>query len=215
MMSGDSEDKESDNRETVETKAKKPRKSIKQQPDVGGFQLQPANSLSDIIDSYDQVASNYASKFLKELERKPLDQLLLKDFASAQGQKGKLVDFGCGPGQTTRFLSEHGAVDVLGVDISPAMISEARVHHPNKHENKSIDFDVADMLKLQYENNHFSGAIAFYSIVIFNYEQVAIAFREIYRVLQPGSHFLFSFHVGDQVVHLNEFLEKSVNILRS
>jgi SAM-dependent methyltransferase len=46
----------------------------------------------------------------------------------------------------------------------------------------------------------------------FTEEQVGIAFREVFRVLQPGGIFLFTHHVGEETIHLDEFLGKKVDI---
>jgi SAM-dependent methyltransferase len=68
------------------------------------------------------------------------------------------------------------------------------------------------MLGLHYANESFDSAVALYSIVHFDYEQIEIAFREIRRVLKDNGSFLFSFHIGDKVLHLDDFLEHSVDI---
>jgi SAM-dependent methyltransferase len=49
-------------------------------------------------------------------------------------------------------------------------------------------------------------------IVHFTAEQVAQAFREIFRVLQPGGIFLFTYHIGEETIHLEEFLGKKIDI---
>ena len=185
------------------------------------------NTVDQVVHCYDEVAENYASKFLSELEHKPLDQLLLKDFAShfvaGSHKTTSVIDLGCGPGQTTKYLSEHGVERIVGTDISPAMIEQAKKHHcstgspapttPSEHSNSPhLAFEVANMLQLQYPDSHFNGALAFYSIVNFDYDKVKIAFQEIARILKPGGIFLFSFHVGDSIVQLNQFLEKEVMI---
>ncbi len=59
----------------------------------------------NIIHCYDKTAKNYADKFINELSHKHLDRILLKLFASKNLDKGKLIDLGCGPGQTTKYLS--------------------------------------------------------------------------------------------------------------
>jgi SAM-dependent methyltransferase len=43
-----------------------------------------------------------------------------------------------------------------------------------------------------FEDESIAGIIAFYAAVHFSKEQVAKAFREIFRVLQPGGVFLFT-----------------------
>ncbi len=160
----------------------------------------------DIIDCYDKTAKNYADKFINELSEKHLDRILLKSFASENSDKGKLIDLGCGPGQTTKFLSDSGVTDILGIDISAQMIASAKNINPQLH------FDTANVLKLKYPDNFFGSAIAFYSIVHFDYGQVRTAFKEIKRVLKDNGQLLFSFHIGNNTVHLDNFLDHKVNI---
>lgn len=160
----------------------------------------------NIIDCYNKTATNYADKFMHELEGKHLDTILLKAFITENIGKGKLIDLGCGPGQTARFLFEHGFTDLMGVDLSPEMIGVARQLSPHLH------FEVADMLNLQYPDNSFGAAIAFYSIVHFDHEQLGTTFSEMKRVLANEGQLLFSFHIGDNIVHLDNFLDHPVEI---
>lgn len=159
-----------------------------------------------VLGCYEKAAGDYAGKYMNELEGKHLDRILLEAFARENKDKGRCIDLGCGPGQTTQFLFEHGLTQITGTDLSPAMVETAKKLNPH------ISFETADMLQLHYDPQHFASAIAFYSIVHFSYEQAGIAFKEIARVLQPGAHFLFSFHIGDAVVHIDEFLGHKVNI---
>src|SRR4051812_17716254 len=110
----------------------------------------------NVIDCYNKTAEHYAAKFGDELTKKHLDRILLKAFADENHIKGTMIDLGCGPGQTTRFLSDCGVTDLTGIDISPEMISVAKKFNP------TIRFETADMLNLSYNNNSFGSAIAFY-----------------------------------------------------
>jgi ubiquinone/menaquinone biosynthesis C-methylase UbiE len=161
---------------------------------------------NNVIDSYDKTAKAYAEKFADELSHKHFDRMILKAFAAENKHKGKLIDLGCGPGQTTKFLWECGIEDCIGTDISSGMITEAKSLYPQ------LSFEIADMLSLAYADSSFGSAIAFYSIVNFNYDQAEKAFKEVKRILKTNGGFLFSFHVGDEVVHLDNFLEQQVNI---
>ena len=160
----------------------------------------------NIIDCYDKTAKNYADKFKDELSHKHLDRILLKSFASENHDTGKLIDLGCGPGQSTKYLSDCGLTDILGVDISSKMVTVAKDINPH------LNFETADILNLKYSDKTFSSAVAFYAIVHFDYEQLKTAFREIKRVLTDNGQFLFSFHVGDNLVHMDNFLDHQVNI---
>jgi ubiquinone/menaquinone biosynthesis C-methylase UbiE len=68
------------------------------------------------------------------------------------------------------------------------------------------------MLNLKYPVKCFGSALAFYSIVHFDYDQIKAAFKEIRRVLKYKGQFLFSFHAGKETIHLDEFLDQKVNI---
>ncbi len=162
--------------------------------------------LGDIIDCYNNTAKNYADKFIDELNKKHLDRILLNSFAVENINNGGLIDLGCGPGQTTKFLSDCGMTDLIGVDIAPGMITVARKINPQ------LQFETADILQLPFPDASFGSAIAFYAIVHFDEEHVKKAFREINRVLTDKGQFLFSFHIGDNSVHLDEFLDHKVNI---
>ncbi|QHT65798.1 class I SAM-dependent methyltransferase [Rhodocytophaga rosea] len=159
-----------------------------------------------VIDCYDKTAENYAGKFINELHHKHLDRILLTVFAQENREKGKLIDLGCGPGQATRFLADCGLTNCIGVDISVQMVNVAQNLNPDLH------FEIADMLQLHYPDHSFGSALAFYAIVHFDYLQIKTAFQEISRVLIANGQFLFSFHVGEQTVHLDTFLDHPVNI---
>ena len=132
--------------------------------------------------------------------------MLLKEFASVNKDRGVFADFGCGPGQATKFLFDYGVRNIIGIDISPAMINAARRLFPE------IKFEPGDLLKISCESNYFGSVLAFYAIVHFNYDQVKAAFNEINRVLKNGGQFLFSFHVGDETVHFDKGYDKDVDI---
>lgn len=161
--------------------------------------------LEQVLHCYNTAAANYAQQFLLELEGKPLDRLLLQRFALENRKKGLMGDLGCGTGQTTYFLQQKNVKNLLGIDLSPQMIEQAKKHF-------DIPFEVGNMLNLKYPDNHFGSLIAFYAIVHFDYDDIALAFQEIYRVLQPKGQFLFSFHVGEEVLNVQDFLEHTVDI---
>jgi SAM-dependent methyltransferase len=159
-----------------------------------------------IIKTYNATAESYAATRIDELSNKPLDRLLLNEFARLNKDQGTCADFGCGPGQTTKFLFDAGVTNIIGVDISPGMVKVASKIFPH------IKFEGGDLLALPYSENHFASAVAFYAIVHFDYDQIDKAFREINRVLNNDAHFLFSFHVGEETVHFDKANDIDVDI---
>ena len=81
---------------------------------------------SKIIKCYNDTAADYAADHIDELSEKHFDRLLLKEFARVNKDKGLCADFGCGPGQATKFLYDHGLKNIIGVDLSSGMIETAR-----------------------------------------------------------------------------------------
>ena len=161
-------------------------------------------STDRVKEVYDKVASAYADKFIDELSGKPLDRILLHAFA--RDKKGLVADFGCGPGQTTKFLQTCGMKKLLGIDLSAEMVEEASRLHP------TINFEQGNLLQLKYSDAHFAAAIAFYAIVHFTIPQLKTALEEVYRILDTKGEFLFSFHIGSEVIHQEEFLDHEVDI---
>jgi ubiquinone/menaquinone biosynthesis C-methylase UbiE len=162
-------------------------------------------NLNKVENQYDTVAKEYAETFSGEHEKKPKDQEILHRFAQEIGDRRPVWDFVCGPGQTTKYLKNLG-IEISGLDLSGKILDQARTIHPKIHFRKG------NILELEFENDSIVGVVAFYAIVHFTEEQVGIAFREVFRVLQPGGIFLFTYHIGEETIHLDEFLGKKVDI---
>lgn len=155
---------------------------------------------------YDAVAREYAEHFAGELEGKPLDRALLERFADDVRGAGPVYDLGCGPGgQTTAFLHALG-VDVRGMDLSPAAVEEASARHPH------IPFEICDMLALPLPDGAAAGLLAFYAVVHFAPDQLRTAFGEMGRVMRPGAPLLLAFHVGEEVVHVDEMFGRRASV---
>jgi SAM-dependent methyltransferase len=159
----------------------------------------------DVRESYDSAASAYAEHLATELERKPLDRHLLNRFAEDTCGSGLVADLGCGPGHVARYLTERG-VRMLGIDLSPGMISVAAALNPG------IGFRVGDMKELDLPDESLAGVVAFYSIVHFESAELGPVFQEMRRVLAPGGLALLSFHVGEQVVHVDDLFGAPVSL---
>src|SRR5262249_54073317 len=129
--------------------------------------------------SYDRVAGEYVARIFHELEGKPLDRQLLDRFAESIRGAGPVCDLGCGPGQVARYLHERG-VEVFGLDLSPAMVEQARRLNPG------IGFRQGNFLALDAEDESWGGVAAFYSLIHVPREDMIPALRELWRVLRTG-----------------------------
>ncbi len=128
--------------------------------------------LSDYQSSYDRIAGECTARIADELKDKPLDRMLLEQFAARVNGAGRVCDLGCGPGHVARYLHDRG-VNIFGLDLSPGMLEQARKLNPN------IEFRQGNIPKADLPQ----------------------AFREMQRVLKPGGLLFLAFHLGDEVLH--------------
>ena len=154
--------------------------------------------------SYDTVADDYTSRIAAELQHKPFDRLLLEQFAEQVRDLGWVADLGCGPGHVARYLHDRGVH--VGIDLSPRMIECARKLHP------TIEFQQADMEALPVPNESWAGITAFYSLIHIPRDRVVATLREFRRVLRPRGLLLMAFHIGAEVVHLDEWWGHRVSV---
>lgn len=159
-----------------------------------------------LITGYDDAAEAYAANLFDELSGKPFERMILRQFAAENASRGEMIELGCGPGDVTAFLAGNGVANLIGTDVSSEMIRVARQFSPQ------LNFRVADMLDLDYTDSSFASAVAFYSIVHFDGQQLEKAFAEIYRVLTKSGHLLITFHIGDQTVHRDELFGVPVDL---
>ena len=133
---------------------------------------------------WDFVAPTYLSLFRNELEGKPFDQLVIRNFAEAMGKNAIVCDAGCGPcAHITSLLGACG-LDVFGIDLSPVCIDLARQEKP------SLDLRGMDATDFQLEHSSLDGLVAYY---LFHYIPKATwsdVLRGFARVLKPGGKLL-------------------------
>jgi SAM-dependent methyltransferase len=160
---------------------------------------------SGVRASYDRVAAEYAERIAGELADKPFDRALLDRFAALVRPLGPVCDLGCGPGHVAAYLHERG-LDIFGVDLSPAMVAQARRLNPG------LRFEAGTMLALDLPDAQLGGIVAFYSIVNVPRSSQPAAFAELRRVLKAGGYVLVAFHLGEEDRHLDEWWDQPVSI---
>jgi ubiquinone/menaquinone biosynthesis C-methylase UbiE len=162
-------------------------------------------NINKVKEMYDTVAKEWAEIFSGEHDKKPKDQEILHRFSQDIGGRKPVWDFGCGPGNTTKYLKNLG-VEISGLDLSEIMLEQARSIHTGVH------FQKGNLLELEFQNDSIAGVVAFYAIVHFTKEQVEKFFQELFRVLQPGGMVLLTYHIGEDTIHIDDFLGKKVDI---
>jgi uncharacterized protein YceH (UPF0502 family)/SAM-dependent methyltransferase len=155
---------------------------------------------------YDAAAAGYARELAGELEQKPFDRWLL-DRIAVEADGGPVADVGTGPGHVAARLAASGA-SVVGVDLSPAMIDQARNLFPD------LEFEVGDLTNLLRPRaaSGWSAITAWYAFVHMATSELPAVLAGLARVLVPGGRLAFALHVGDEVRHLDEFFGAPVDL---
>lgn len=154
---------------------------------------------------YDPVAKEYAGQFFNELEHKPFDRELLDHFAELVHGLGPICDLGCGPGQIARYLHDQGG-DSMGMDLSAEMVKEAQRLSP------AIRFEQGDLRNLPADSYSWGGIAAFYSVIHIPPGRILQVMAEFNRVLKPNGRALIAFHIGDELIHTDEWYDKQVSL---
>jgi SAM-dependent methyltransferase len=121
----------------------------------------------------------------------PVDHAVLAAFVEhvAAAAPARVADVGCGPGRVAGFLAARG-LDVVGLDVSPAMLDAARVAHPG------IEFAEGRLDDLPIHDGSLAGVVCWYSIIHTPPGLLGDPFSEIHRVLSPGGYLLLAFQAG-------------------
>jgi ubiquinone/menaquinone biosynthesis C-methylase UbiE len=145
--------------------------------------------------AYDQVADEYAKKFVHELATNAFDRSVIDDAFNSHRSGGVVMDLGCGPGQVASYLADRGN-HTIGLDLTPAMLTVAQQAHP------ALPLVGGDVFALPIRSGALDGIVAWY--VLHNLQRASLpaALSEIRRVLRADGLLLIATHggVGEEVV---------------
>ena len=107
--------------------------------------------------------------------------------AMIESPPGRVLDLGTGTGRAAFLLARrYPEAEVVGVDIAPAMLAEARRLTPTELEGR-VRFEGADAEHLPYPDSSFD-LVSLANMIPF--------FPELGRVTAPGGAVVFSFSGG-------------------
>ena len=123
-----------------------------------------------------------------------------------------MLDVGCGAGRTTFNLYEMGYKNIIGLDLTPEMISAAQTI--NKEKQTDIEFIIGDATDLKFEDKVFNQALFSFNglMQIPGRKNRIKALKEIKRVLTENGIFIFTTHDRETNKEYKEFWEKEEKI---
>lgn len=113
----------------------------------------------------------------------------------AVGDKGPILDLGCGIGRLSVAYARRHAVDVIGADVSPVMLARAEL-------DERVQYLTCDGVSLP----HLPELGGAFSVLMFQHisaDQQASYVEQIAERLLPGARFVFQTVIGDEDAFLS------------
>ncbi|MGN6753390.1 MAG: class I SAM-dependent methyltransferase [Intrasporangium sp.] len=142
---------------------------------------------SDVQQAYSSLSHVYIDLFGSGQHEHPDDLRLIDQHLGHV--TGPVLDLGCGPGHLTGYLRSRDT-DVTGIDMVPEFIAHARQAHP------TAKFELGSIARPARADGSVAGALAWYSLIHFEPNQLNHALAEIRRIMAPGGVLVVGFFEG-------------------
>lgn len=140
-----------------------------------------------------------SKKFYKEIGAKGLKEVALDyhvaediKFVKKNAKRGeKILDLACGYGRVTIPLAKAGYKNIIGIDLSPNLINDARKEA--RLLKLKINFDIGDMISLPYSDNQFDKIFCLWNSfneILEKKNQIKVL-KEVHRVLRSKGRAFF------------------------
>jgi ubiquinone/menaquinone biosynthesis C-methylase UbiE len=125
----------------------------------------------------------------------PLPEAVHRISAKVTGTLGlrageRVLDAGCGPGETAVHLAATSDVDVTGITVSDYEIEQGNRRAEAAGVSHRARFSYGDFMALSFPDNSFDAVLALESLQ--NAPDLAQVLGELHRVLRPGGRLSFS-----------------------
>ena len=98
----------------------------------------------------------------------------------------KVLDLGCGYGWHCRYAQQHGASQILGIDLSENMLAEAA----RRNSAPEISYRKCSIEEYEYPENAWNLVVSNLALhYLYDLDKI---FQNVYRTLTPGGIFLFN-----------------------
>ena len=136
-----------------------------------------SQTYKNLLDAHDE---NYLRHYVDLVIRFAPKDSKMKD--------SKILDLGCGNGISSRLLNRAG-FDVVGTDISPLFLEDAR-NWERLHDKPKLRYQVCDVLELPFEDESFDVVCS--NELIEHLPDVEIALKEMVRVVRQNGRVVLS-----------------------
>ncbi|NEO42149.1 MAG: methyltransferase domain-containing protein [Moorea sp. SIOASIH] len=102
--------------------------------------------------------------------------------------ESRVLDIGCGNGNTAIWLAQQTGCEVVGIDISAVRVGNAKAL-AQEYPSLRLSFQKASVTSLPFSDNSFTHVWS--QATLYHVHQRELALKEIYRVLQEQGIFLF------------------------
>ena len=176
---------------------------------TGFLNMNPPNPILQDKKNYilykTRVASNFSKAATTYDQTTHLQQLIAEKMhrqSLLMPQSAYLLDLGSGTGRETEKLShKYSGTTIIGLDIAEGMSKYAA----NQYPNDSLKWCTSDMEALPFIDNSFHGV---FSNLTVQWGKLDVVLAEIYRVLKPNGHFLFSTLLSGTMKELSKAWEQ-------
>ena len=145
--------------------------------------MHPENLDGNPVQTFNKNARRYAEKYF---DLRDYDKYYEHLIASIP-QAGSFIDVACGPGNVSAFIKRHRPdIEVLGIDMAPNMIEEARARVPG------AAFEVCDCTKLESLGKTFDAAAFAFGLSYLPDSAAAQCLSSLHAILKKGSPLLLS-----------------------
>ena len=97
-----------------------------------------------------------------------------------------VLDLGCGYGWHCKYVADHGAAKVLGIDLSEKMLAEAE----QRNQDGKIRYRHCGIEDYEYPERIWDVVVS--NLALHYIEDLGQVFRNVWRTLKPGGTFLFN-----------------------
>lgn len=141
---------------------------------------------------YDSIGQAYEVAFAGNTKQKESVQWLLQALRGVNGKSfhpSRIVDIGCGTGRPVVEMLANAGHDVVGIDISQAMVNAGRSNVPNAAFEK---IDMREFFRREAPASFDAATTYFAGLAGLKQDEYRATVRAIAELIKPGGFFVFA-----------------------